>query len=148
MADTEQSPVLARSDTRTVRISAPPEHVFEFIANAQNLPRWAVGFCQSIRPDGTGDDRWVVTTPHGEVGIRFVTDRALGVIDFHLSPAPGVDAVAFSRVVPNGDGAEYVFTQVQVPGMPDEVFDGQVEALREELVVLQALLRARAACRT
>jgi hypothetical protein len=82
----------------------------------------------------------------GEVGIRYVTDRALGVIDFYLSPAPGVEAAAFSRVLPSGRGAEYVFTQFQGPGVPDEAFTGQMAALGEELHVLRALVRARAAC--
>jgi hypothetical protein len=43
-------------------------------------------------------------------------------------------------VLPRGDGAEYVFTQFQAPGMPDAVFDGQVAALAHELVALKALL--------
>ena len=49
------------------------------------------------------------------------------MIDYHLTPAPGVEAVAYSRLVPNGAGVEYVFTQFQAPGMPDEVFAGQVQ---------------------
>jgi len=84
-----------------------------------------------------------VTSPQGEVRVRYRTDEALGVIDFHLSPAPGVEALAASRVLPNGDGAAYVFTQIQTPGMPDDVFTGQVHALREELVILKALLEGR-----
>src|SRR2546425_6058115 len=66
--------------------------------------------CQAIRPDG---DAWLVSSPQGEVRVRYRTDEALGVIDFHLSPAPGMEALAASRVLPNGDGAEYVFTQFQ-----------------------------------
>jgi len=73
---------------------------------------------------------------------RFVANP--GVIDFHLSPAPGIEALAASRVVPNGDGTEYVFTQFQMLGMPDDAFTRQVHALREELAVLKALLEARA----
>src|SRR5205823_4635688 len=42
-----------------------------------------------------------------------------------------------------GDGAAYVFTQFQTPGMPDDVFTGQVHALREELLILKALLEGR-----
>src|SRR5205809_7459725 len=43
------------------------------------------GLCQAIRPDG---DTWLVSSPQGEVRVRYRTDEALGVIDFHLSPAP------------------------------------------------------------
>jgi hypothetical protein len=78
--------------------------------------------------------------------VRFVTNPALGVIDFHLAPAPGIDAIAFSRVLPSGEGTEYVFTQFQSPGMTSEIFDAQVRALIEELQVLKGLLQARVAC--
>jgi hypothetical protein len=57
-----------------------------------------------------------------------------------------MEAAAFSRVVPNADGAEYVFTQFQSAGMPGEMFESQVTALVDELQVLRALMRARAAC--
>lgn len=135
-----------RSDTQAVTVHASAEQLFDFLANPENLPKWAVGFCHAIRRDDADDGCWVIRTAQGEVGIRYVTDRRLGVIDFHISPAPGVEAAAFSRVLPNGTGSEYVFTQVQSPGMPDEVFDGQVAALGEELRILQALVRARATC--
>ena len=84
----------------------------------------------------------------GEVAVRYVTDRDLGTIDFYLSSAPGIEVPAFSRVVPNGDGAEYIFTQFQVPGISDDVFEAQVSALKEELIVLRAIMHAQAACRT
>ncbi len=134
-----------RSSTRGVTIESSPAEVFDFLADPENLPKWAVGFCRSIRREG---ERWLVLTSQGEVPIRIVADREWGVIDFHFAPAPGVEAAAYSRIVPNGDGAEYVFTQFQTDGMPDHVFEGQVRALAEELLVLRGLLHARASCRT
>ena len=133
-----------RSDTQHIIINVDHRTLFEFLADPHNLPRWAVGFCRAIRRDG---DHWVVQTSHGEVAIRYVTHAGLGVVDFYISPAPGMEVAAFSRVVPNDDGAEYVFTQLQAPGMADEAFEAQVSALREELVVLRALMHAQGACR-
>jgi hypothetical protein len=78
--------------------------------------------------------------------IRIVADAALGTIDFHMTVAPEIEAVAYSRVLPNGAGVEYIFTQFQLPGMPDEVFAGQRQALAEELAILPILFRAHAAC--
>ena len=72
--------------------------------------------------------------------IMFVTDSDHGVIDFVFEPAPGVSATARSRVIANGDAAEYVFTQFQGAGMPDAVFDAQVRALGHELDALKAHL--------
>lgn len=133
-----------QSNTQSVSLPYRSAAVFAFLADPQNLPRWAVGFCRAIRRDG--EDRWMVETPGGELSMRYVTDATLGTIDFHMTPTPGAEAVAYSRVVPNGDRSEYVFTQFQTAGMPDAVFEGQVSALAEELRVLQAIFRARQAC--
>ncbi len=126
-----------RSDTRSVTIDASPEAVLRFVADPANLPRWAIGFAKEVRCD---DGRWVVITASGEVGVTIDVDRRAGTVDFRMEPAPGVEAVAYSRVVPNGTGAEYVFTQFQQPGTPDDVFGQLSEALGHELVALKALL--------
>jgi hypothetical protein len=126
-----------RSDTQTVTISATPRDVVAFVGNAENLPRWAIGFAKAVRRDG---DRWVVTTGQSEVSVAIAVDEAAGTVDFLMESAPGVAAVAYSRVVPNSDGAEYVFTQFQQPGVPDDVFDQLVAALAHELLTLKALL--------
>jgi uncharacterized protein YndB with AHSA1/START domain len=127
-----------RSDTKTISISAAPARVFRFVADASNLPRWAIGFARGIRRDGDG---WVVTTGSGSaVPLRIRSDEGTGVVDFVVAPAPGVEALAASRVIPRGDGTEYVFTQVQPPGMPDEAFARSVAAVSHELVVLRAIL--------
>jgi len=126
-----------RHNTQSIEIDVPPKHAFEFLAQPENLPRWAAGFAKAIRRDG---DAWAVTTPQGEVEMRYVTDPRLGVVDFHISPAPGVTTVAHSRILPLGKGSLYVFTQEQARGMPDPVFDGQVATLERELRLLRSLL--------
>jgi hypothetical protein len=130
-----------RADTQSISIEATPSRVLDLVADAQNLPRWAVGFARAVRRQG---EDWIVATGQGEVALRIRADRAAGTVDFLLSPAPGVEALAASRVVPRGQASEFVFTQFQAPGMPDEAFRASVEALRHELVVLKAL--AEVAC--
>jgi hypothetical protein len=132
-----------RADTQSVTVPASAEHVFAFLADLENLPRWAVGFARSIR---RGAEEWIAQTAGGDLPIRVVADAQRGTIDFHLGQAPGVEAVAYSRVVPNDSGAEYVFTQFQRPGMTDEVFAAQRAALADELAILPILFRAQAAC--
>lgn len=61
-------------------------------------------------------------------------------------PARGVELPAWSRVIRNGDGAEYVFTQFRFPDMPQAAFDAQVSDLIEELDLLRKVL-GRAASR-
>lgn len=132
-----------RANTRAVTIPASVEEVFAFLGDPGNLPRWAVGFARGIRRDG---DEWIVETAAGAFPVRYGIDTERGTIDIHTSVAPGVVASAFSRVLANGSGAEYVFTHFQEPGMPDEVFAGQRAALEEELALLPMLFRARGSC--
>lgn len=130
-----------RTDTQTVMIAAPAEKVINFLADPENLPRWAIGFAQDIRRGDGGD--WIVTTPHGELTVRIKADQDRGIVDYLMNPAPGVESTAYSRVMPNEQGAELVFTQFQAPGMPDEVAEGQIEALTHEFNVLKSLLEVQ-----
>ena len=128
-----------RSDTQTITVERHPQGVFAFVAEPANLPVWAKGFARAIQRDG---DAWRVTTPHGEeVGIRYVADPACGIVDFHISPAPGVEFVAASRVVPNGRGAYYICTQFQPSTMPHAVFESHVRTLPQGLVILNHTLQ-------
>ena len=126
-----------RSDTQAVTIDVRPKDVLAFVGDGANLPRWAVGFAKAVRPEGPG---WVVTTGQGEVPTTISVDETTGTVDFRMQPAPHLETTAFARVVPNGDGAEFLFTQIPPPGTPDEVFAQLVDAVRHELIVLKALL--------
>lgn len=132
---------MTRHDTQTIDIAADSVLVREFLADGSNLPRWAIGFAKSIERDG---DHWIVTTGTGaQISTRVITDDVSGTVDFVMSPAPGVTAMAWARVMPVVDGALFSFTQVQSPGMADAVFDAQVRALSHELVALKALLEVQ-----
>jgi hypothetical protein len=131
------------ADTQTITLPVSAEEAFTFLAQPENLPRWAVCFAHGIRREG---DAWIVQTAQGEMPVRVVADATRGTIDFHMGIAPRLEAVAYSRVVPNDSGAEYVFTQFQLPGMSDEVFAAQRAALAEEFAILPILFRAQVAC--
>jgi hypothetical protein len=126
-----------KADTKSISIDAEPAKVVRFLADPENLPRWAIGFAKGVRTEA---GRWFVTTATGEVGLRIVADHVQGMVDFWISPAPGVEALAASRVIPRGSGSEYTFTQFQNPGMPDDAFRQSVKALEHELTVLKAVL--------
>lgn len=132
-----------RSDTQAVRLETPIEAAFAFISDAEMLPRWAVGFCRGI---SRGGENWIVHTATGECPLRIDADAGRGTIDFHMTPAPAVTSSAYSRLLPCDEGCEFIFTQLSMPGMPDAVFDASVAALKDELQVLRAVLRARAGC--
>jgi len=129
-----------RTETQTVSIATGGARVFDFVSNPENLPVWAKGFCTSIRRE---EGRWVISSPGGEIALGMTTDAKLGVVDFHLSPAPGIESVAASRVVHAGEGCAYIFTFHQTPGLPDEVFENQKRSLGGELTILKELMEGR-----
>jgi len=126
-----------RADTKTVSIEVTPAGVFDFLRDPRNLPRWAVGFAKAVRH---GRDGWIVETAAGEMPIRIDADPRSGAVDFVMTPAPGVEVRAVSRVAPRGGASEYIFTQFQAPGMSDDVFARSIQTLAHELTVLKALM--------
>jgi hypothetical protein len=131
------------ANTQTIRLDVAVDRAFEFIADPGNLPRWAAGFARSVT---IGVESCIVHTANGDVRLELVTNREAGLIDFHMQPAGGPKVIAYSRVIPIGEGSEFIFTQVQPAGMPDDVFAGQIHALTEELQILRAIFRAQSLC--
>ena len=124
--------------TATVTIEAPPDRVFQFVANPEHLPRWATGFARSVRR--LEDGRWQVETPQGPVSLTVAADAVTGVVDFWISPAPDVTVLAASRVIGFEHGTAYTFTQFKPEAMPDELFQAQTRTARAELAGLRRLL--------
>lgn len=127
-----------RTHTTSIQIASAPATTFGFLADGETLPKWAIGFAQSI--ERAGED-WVVTLASGHaMPLRIHADRRSGVIDFVSLPAPGCELPAHSRVLPHNGGTLYTFTMHQTADLPDDVFDAQVAALARELTVLKAQL--------
>jgi hypothetical protein len=124
-----------RSDTQTITIGARPDRVLAYVGDGTNLPRWAIGFAKSVRPHGSG---WLVTTSRSEVPTTITVGHTAGTIDFRMQAAPDTDATAYSRVVPNDEGSEFIFTHLQQPSVTDEIFAQLVAAVGHELVALKA----------
>jgi hypothetical protein len=125
-----------RSATRTIDIDAPASDVFAFVADVAKLPIWAIGFAKAVDEDG---GTWRVTTGSGErIEIVVRADAATGVVDYAMRPAPGVELLANTRVVPRGEAAVYAFTLFEDARMASGVFEEQVRELERELTVLKA----------
>jgi hypothetical protein len=131
-----------RSDTRTITIDVAPAEVFAFVADPANLPRYATGFAKAIRPDGAG---WLVDVGGSEIALRAATNPALGTVDYYMTSPQGAESTVFTRVLPNGAGAEYVFTLFLPDSASDADVDSQAEVLAAELRVLKQLCQREAA---
>lgn len=125
-----------KATTQTMTIHTDPTQLFLYIADPERLPEWAPGFAPVIRRDG---ERWIIVRGTREVELKMVTNPELGIIDFHTELTPGVPAAGYSRVIPNGTGCEYVFTQFQWPSQSDEMFEQQIAGMQRELITLKGV---------
>src|SRR4051812_27321153 len=117
-----------RSETRSISIQAPPEVVLELVGDARSLPHWAPGFARAVRPAG---EHWLVETDAGERKIDVRVSPETGTVDIVSArdPRRGV----FTRVIGNGEGSEYVFTQLFPAGTSDDDVAGQLAVVEQEL---------------
>lgn len=131
---------MSKSSVRHISISIarPPAEVYAFASDPRNLPRWAAGLARSdVRPEGGA---WVADAPFGKVRIRFAPPNALGVMDHDVTLDSGVTVHNPMRVVPNGDGSEFVFTLIRRPEMNDAQFAADQAAVERDLKTLKDLL--------
>jgi hypothetical protein len=127
------------SATLSVPVLRDFQPVYEFASNPLNLPRWAPGLCNNIRPDGA---EWVIDTPDGGVRVTFAGKNAFGVLDHWVHPAPGVEIYVPMRVVAAPHGSEVLFTVFRLPGMSDEEFAADQKMVLADLRRLKNLLEA------
>lgn len=125
----------------SIYIDCVPSDVYEFASNPENLPRWAAGLARSeVKRVG---DSWVAEAPFGTVKIRFSERNSLGVMDHDVELDPGVVVHNPMRVVPNGDGSEFIFTLIRQPDMSDGQFAEDAGAVQKDLRTLKELLEGR-----
>jgi hypothetical protein len=114
----------------TTVLAAPREAVFEYMADIENLPKWATEFARELKREG---DDYKVVNGLGEFYFEIQADPSTGVIDMLAGPTKDRMAVFPTRAVPLPDGrTAYSFTMFQAPDMPDELFDAQHRSLQRE----------------
>lgn len=128
----------------SVSVDRPPEVVYAFAADIENLPRWATGLGQTMRHV---DGEWIAEGPLGQVTVRFAERNAFGVLDHDVVLESGATVHNPLRVVPNGAGSEVVFTLFRQPGASAEAFAKDAQAVERDLRTLKALLEEGAARR-
>lgn len=121
----------------SVSIRRPPRDVYAFAADPRNLPRWAAGLASGVRKEG---DAWVADSPMGQVVVRFAPPNGYGVLDHDVTLPSGEVVHNPLRVLANGDGAEVVFTLYRRPGMSEDAFAADAEAVGRDLDALRRIL--------
>jgi hypothetical protein len=116
-------------------LDAPKERVFGYLAEIDNLPRWATEFARELRYE---NGKAKVVNGLGEFFFEIRADRKTGVIDMYAGPTEDALALFPGRVVGlPGDRSAYSFTMFQGPEMPDELFESQHASLKRELANLE-----------
>jgi hypothetical protein len=119
-------------------IDRRPNEVYAFAADPGNLPRWAAGLAGAeVTKEG---DEWIMEAPFGRVRVRFAEQNTFGVMDHDVMLESGVTVHNPMRVVPNGEGSEFLFTLIRQPGMSDEQFAKDQAAVEKDLHALKDLL--------
>ena len=122
-------------------IAASPEAVYRYAADPSHLAEWAAGLANAVaRIDG---DDLVVSSPMGEVRVRFVPSNDLGVLDHVVTLPSGQSVLNPLRVVAHPAGAEVIFTVRQLQ-MTDEEFDRDTAAVQRDLETLAHILERTA----
>jgi hypothetical protein len=122
----------------SIYIASRPAEVYEFASDPRNLPRWAAGLARSeVTRDG---DAWVADSPLGKVRVRFAPQNPFGVMDHDVTLESGVTVHNPMRVVPHGEGSEFVFTLIRQPGVSDEQLARDKAAVENDLKTLKDLL--------
>ena len=119
-------------------INRTPKDVYEFASNPENLPSWAAGLTRSeVKKDG---NVWVAEAPFGKAKIKFAETNRFGVMDHDVELDSGVVVHNPMRVVPNGNGSEFIFTLLRQPEMSEDQFADDAQAVTKDLRTLKALL--------
>jgi hypothetical protein len=126
-----------KAKTVSQTIAASPERVYAYASNPENLPRWVPSFFKSVK---RVNGEWTAESPLGDVGVEFVHDNDLGVLDHTVTLPSGERLTNPMRVIANGDGSEVLFTLLQHAGITDAQLEEDAELVRSDLDVLRRLL--------
>jgi hypothetical protein len=122
----------------SITIRRLPAEVYDFVADPQNLPRWAAGLARAeVHREG---DAWIADAPFGKVRVRFEERNSLGVLDHDVTLESGETVHNPMRVIPRAEGCEFVFTLFRRPGMSDDEFQRDRAAVEADLRTLKQLL--------
>ena len=119
------------------RIDRPADEVYAYVSNPANLPLWAPGLGNSVEEV---DGQWFVDTPAERMRFAFAPQNDLGVLDHYLTLNSGEVIYVPMRVIANESGSEMVLTIRRRPGITDDEFKSDGDAVAADLTRLKRLL--------
>lgn len=102
--------------TLAITVAASRDTVFNFLADIENLPRWAGNFCERLYLER---GRWKALTSQGELYCDLESGAGTGVIDFRFGLSPDRMSVLPLRVIALGSRTTLVTVAfVEAPEWP------------------------------
>jgi len=124
----------------STQIDRPVADVYDYASDPSNLPTWAPGLGSSVE---LVDGQWTAESPMGRVTFAFVSRNEFGVLDHDVTLPSGETVYNPMRVIADGTGCEVIFTLRRQPGMTDDDFARDADAVSADLAILQRVLEDR-----
>jgi hypothetical protein len=121
----------------STHIDRPAQEVYDYASNPSNLPEWAPGLGSSVERVG---GQWIVESPMGRVVVAFAARNEFGVLDHDVTLPSGETFYNPVRVTADGTGCEVVFTLRRQPGMTDDDFKRDADAVLADLITLKRVM--------
>jgi hypothetical protein len=122
-------------ETRSISIAAPPEAVLAVVGDPYRLPDWAPNFATAVQQEG---DHWLIGSGDAQFPIAVRVSHEHGTVDLVSTTDP--TRGAFTRVVHNQNGSEYLFTLSFPAGTDPEAIRAQMETVETELETVRTLV--------
>jgi uncharacterized protein len=130
--------------TKTIRIDRAAADGFDFIADPETMPQWAIHNVKAIRRLEGG--RWEMQTPRGKGILIPRYERSGGILDHEFIDAgEGVWRVS-ARIVSVGPSESvYMITLPKPDLMPAEAFEAGMKLMDDELEALKRCIESQPA---
>ena len=127
--------------TKTIQIGRTAAESFDFIADPETMPQWAIHNVQAIRRLDGG--RWQMDTPRGKATLIPRYERAGGILDHEfIDASEGLWQVS-ARIVPAGPSESvYMITLPKPDPMPAEAFEAGMRLMDDELAALKRCIES------
>jgi len=122
-----------------IAIERSAEEVYAYLAEPMNYPNWAEGLGRDF--EHVEGMTFRARTPMGQMRIVFSEPNRYGVLDHALIAPDGTTVHNPMRVMPNGSGAELVFTLFR-RGMSEDELAHDLALITQDFARLKALLEA------